>query len=369
MKVLHIVSSISLRSGIMSVIMNYSRLLMKNGVMFDFLYYEERDQDYNDEILALGGRAYKSPSPLTLQAFSSYINLFCKQHRGEYDVIHLHDPFLVMFYSSLKRRLGAKTFIVHAHNTKFSDNPKRELRNRLFAYPSKWISDCQCACSRMAGEVIFGKKFVSNGYVMNNAIMVKKFLNDTNKREAKRKELGIESNFVIGHIGNFIQQKNHNQIIQIFAEVVKKRPDAVLVLVGDGDLRPGIEDRCVELGIRKQVQFLGTRNDVFEIVCAFDRFLFPSLYEGLGIVLIEAQSAGIPCIYSSVVPTDTNIIKENNRIMDLHQSAVEWANAVMDEKLSVMFDVEQKIRNAGFDIETEAGKLKNLYQVLMENSD
>ena len=361
MRILHIVSNISLRSGIMSFIMNYGRHLSED-VKFDFLYFEEREFEHKDEIASLGGRIFKSPSPTSVRAFRSYIKHFCEQHYGEYDVIHLHDSFLVMFYSSLKKRLGAKAFVVHAHNTKFSDNPRSELRNRLFAFPNRWIPDYQCACSQMAGEVIFGKNFINNGHVINNAIMVKKFLNNPLKRERMRKELGIDSNFVVGHIGNFIQQKNHKHIINVFVEVLKKRPDAMLVLVGDGVLRPEIEDQCVKLGIREHVRFLGVRNDVCEILCAFDRFLFPSLYEGLGIALVEAQSAGVPCIYSSVVPTDTNILKENNRIMDLQQEANEWANAVVDEKLSVLFDVEQEIKNAGFDIETEACNLRELYK-------
>lgn len=351
----------------MSCIMNYGRH-MADDIKFDFLYYEEREIDHRSEIASLGGRVYKSPSPISIGVFRTYINLFCEQHRLEYDVIHLHDPFLILFYFSLKRRLGAKSFIVHAHNTKFSDNPKSELRNRLFAFPSKWIPDYHYACSQMAGEVIFGKKFTNNGYVINNAIQVKKFLNDPVKREMKRKELGIESNFVIGHIGNFIQQKNHHYIIKVFSEVIKKLPNAVLVLVGDGALRPEIEARCVELGIRKHVQFLGVRNDVCEILCAFDRFLFPSLYEGLGIVLVEAQSAGIPCIFSSVVPSETNILKNNNKIMNLQQSEKDWAKAVIDEKFSVKFDVEQEIKDAGFDIETEVQKLKKVYQTMKKNN-
>ena len=368
MRVLHIVSNISLRSGIMSFIMNYGRYL-SGDVKFDFLYYEEREFEHKNEIALLGGCAYKTPSPTSIRAYSAYIKDFCEQHRGEYDVIHLHDSFLILFYSSLKRRLGAKSFIVHAHNTKFSDNPRGELRNRLFSIPNKWLPDYRCACSEMAGEVIFGKRFIDQGHVIKNAIMLRKFLNNPMKREAKRRELGVDSSFVVGHIGNFIQQKNHDYVIKVFSEVAKKRSDAVLVLIGDGILRPEIEDQCVKLGIREKVHFLGVRNDVCEIMCAFDRFLFPSLYEGLGIVLIEAQSAGIPCIYSSAVPSETNILKANNRILDLQKPAVEWANAVMDEKLSVMFNTEQEIRNAGFDIETEAIKLKNLYQALVETED
>lgn len=368
MRVLHIVSNISLRSGIMSFIMNYGRHLSES-VKFDFLYYEEREFDHKTEIASLGGRVYKSPSPTSVRAFHSYIKHFCEQHHAEYSVIHLHDPFLILFYSSLKKRLGAKSFVVHAHSTKFSDNMFGELRNRVFSFPNNWLPDQYFACSRIAGERIFGRKFYAKGNVINNAISVDKYCSDPDKRRMKREEIGVADRFVVGHVGNFTKPKNHEFIISVFAKVVKIHPNAVLLLVGDGEDRYKIEKECVSLGIANNVRFFGVRNDVNDIICTFDRFLFPSLYEGLGIALIEAQTAGVPCIYSTSVPTETNILKENNAIIDLNRSYDEWVNAILNDKFTVKFDSKQRIIDAGFDIETEAVKLKNLYRELTGDKD
>ena len=361
MRVLHIVSNISLRSGIMSFIMNYGRHLAED-VKFEFLYYEDREYDHKAEIVALGGAAYKSPSPTSFRSFQAYLNEFCKQHQSEYDIIHLHDPFLVLFYAPLKKKLLSKSFVVHAHSTRFADSMVGGVRNRIFSIPNLWVPDYLFACSKLAGKKIFGRRFTEEGVVINNAILVNRFRNTPTAREKARNELGVGNKFVIGHIGNFTLPKNHQFIIDVFFQITRMRSDAVLILVGDGELRTQIEAKCTELGIEQKIHFLGVRYDVNEVMCAFDRFIFPSLYEGLGIALIEAQAAGIPSIYSSAVPTETNILKKNNRILDLNQSADEWANAVMDDKLSVTFGVEQEIENAGFDINIEACRLKELYQ-------
>lgn len=366
MRVLHIVSHISVRSGIMSVVMSYYRKLYNENIVFDFLYFNEQEDNYKSEISNMGGQCFLTPNPTSVFSFNRFIKSFCNDKIGQYDIIHLHDPFLVLFYFKLKRMLGAKVFISHAHNTKFSDKRIGEWRNRLFSMPNYWLPDYYFACSKMAGKTIFGLKF-KDGTVINNAINVSKFQNTPDKRSAMRRSLGIDDCFVIGHIGNFIEQKNQSFIVDIFFEIQKNRTDALLMFVGDGPNKRMIKEKCITLGIENKVKFLGVRNDVAEVVSAFDRFLFPSLYEGLGIVLIEAQTAGVPCIYSSVVPSETNILKENNKILDLSQSAKEWADAVLNENLCIQYNSSEKITDNGFNIDVEALKVGELYKNLMEN--
>lgn len=366
MKVLHINSSVSLRSGVMSFIMNYYRLVCKERVQFDFLYYEDRDNDYKNEIEKLNGAIYKSPKPTKFREFKRFTEKFCDEHRNEYDIIHLHDPYLVLFYVALKRKLNARVLITHAHSTRFSDSFIGGIRNRICSIPNAWIPDFYCACSNKAGQCIFGSKFFKKGFLVPNAIKTSNFNNNRELRSISRLKFGVEDRFVIGHVGNFTRPKNHEFIIDVFAQIVNMRQDALLILVGDGDNKTKIQSKCEALGLSDRVVFLGVRDDVGDVMRSFDRFLFPSLYEGLGIVLIEAQTAGVPCVYSSTVPTETNILKENNRILSLNQPKEEWVKALLDSNLSVQYNMEDTIKNAGYDIECESKSLKLLYQKMIE---
>lgn len=367
MKILHIVSNISLRSGIMAFLMNYYRFIDTKLVQFDFLYYEDREFDHKNEIEDLGGRVFKSPIPSSLINFNRFIEDFANAHKGEYDIVHLHDPFLSIFYGKLKKKLRCKSFIAHAHSTKTSDSLIGEIRNRLMLGIGKHIADNLFACSSLAGIKTFGRQFNQNGYVINNAIDLTKYEKAASVREDIRKQWGVEDRFVIGHIGNFTRPKNHHFIVDIFAEISRIRDDAVLMLVGGGPQFETIKSRCEELGLSQKVIFTGVRNDVNSLLSSFDRFLFPSIYEGFGIALVEAQACGLPCIYSDVIPIETNILKDNNRRLSLNDSIEAWVEAVLDPKLVISKDAISEIKNAGFSIRKQAPILTELYDLLSKN--
>ncbi len=168
--------------------------------------------------------------------------------------------------------------------------------------------------SKLAGISEFGKKAVDSGkvIVIPNAIDTKKYFYDGDKRNRKRFELGLQDYFVVGHIGRFHPQKNHKFLLEIFKCIKEKQEKSKLVLVGDGPLRSQIENQIQKLGIEDSVMLLGSRSDVPEILQAMDVLVFPSLYEGLPGVVLEAQAAGLPCIVSDTVTEEvaiTNLVK------------------------------------------------------------
>jgi len=365
-RILHVTSNLSRGSGIMSVLMNYYRHMDRTQLQFDFLYQDERARDFREEIAALGGNCYRTARPTDLVRFCKDSSAFAAAHAGEYDAIHIHDFFMSGFFLPMKKQARIPKMIVHSHVTQFADTPSHALRNRILALPNAVLPDVYCACSKKAGTAIFGKKFLRGGIVLNNAIHLEHFSYDQQVAQEVRAELGLKDKFIIGHVGSFTPQKNHDFLVEIFRAVRQIRSDAVLVLVGDGPLKPSILEKCEQLGIRDAVHHLGVRTDVNRIMQCFDRFLFPSNFEGLGIALVEAQSVGVPCIYSDVVPEEANILRESNQMLSLQDDPALWAETVCRSISVDRTAVHDRIREAGYDIEREAGRLPALYREMLE---
>ncbi len=362
-KILHVVSNISKANGIMSVIMSYYRKMDCSRINFDFLYFDSRKLTFEDEIKELGGCVVQVSSPTNIKKFCKDIKQFYRDNKNKYDILHIHDLFMGTFMISAKKKMGVKCVIMHSHNMKFSYNFIGGIRNRILAFPNYWMPDYYFACSQEAGEYAFGKQFLKKGLVMNNAIDVDQFVySDKDKKEILA-ELGIEGKFVVGHVGGFNNQKNHKFLIEIFESILKYKKDAELVLVSDGPLRMEIEKLCKEKGIENRVRFLGIRSDVNRIMSAFDVFVFPSLYEGLGIVLVEAQANGLPCIFSDVIPQIVNILKNYNKVLKLKDDSEVWAKAAIEVGHFIPREMTGTyVKEKGFDINTEAMKIMNAYE-------
>ena len=344
------------RGGLETMLMNYYRNIDRDKVQFDFLTHRDERWDYDDEIESLGGKIYHLPK---LNPFSkNYLNAldkFFNEHK-EYQIVHCHQDCLSGVVLKVAKKNGVKFTIAHSHNA----NQDKNLKYLIKLFEKRKIpkyADKLFACGNEAGRWMFN---TDNFEVLNNAIDTDLYTYNAEKASKVKKEFGIENKFVVGHVGRFNPQKNHEFLIDVFNEIQKIKEDSVLMLVGDGDLRQEIEKKVQDLGLSEKVIFTGIRSDVNDLMQGMDVFLFPSLYEGLGIVLIEAQAAGLKCIISDTIPKD-GIITDDVLSLSLNQSPVIWANEVLKYKGYKRSNNKELIEKADYDIKNNAKKLEQFY--------
>lgn len=356
-RVLQIVSSLSAGSGVLCVVLNWHRHIDSTQVQFDYLYTLEAPVQKKEEIQKLGGNYYKLPHPLHQPIkFLRASYQFFRTHR--YHTIHSHITHLNLFFFPLAKWFGTKNIVQHAHGSKWSDKKINGLRNYVMLHVVWPLITHKMACSQLAGKVYFGKKFT----VVNNGIDVEKFSYNTALRAQKRKELDLEHNFVVGHVGRFSREKNHSFLINIFAELVKKEPTARLVFVGDGTLKQAIEQQVLNKGLTGKVLFLGIRKDVAELYQVFDCFVLPSLHEGLGIVAIEAQAAGLPCVLSNTLPSEVFVCNCKKLRLDAPET---WAQEILAfAKDFKREDMSVLVNTAGFSAAEVAKQMQDFYSGL-----
>lgn len=365
MRILHISAGIGRSNGVMSVILNYARY-MPPDIRFDVMYFVQTKDDRQAELEELGGKAIKIAPPGLHSFFHDDVDDFLVAHRGEYSAIHLHLPYLASVFAPKARHAGIRRLIAHCHTSRFSLE-RKGWRNQFLNIPTKLLANDLLACSRDAGNVWYGKRAVSRGrvIVLPNAIDCRQYRYDPAARRKIRAELGIEGHFVAGHVGTLSTPKNHRFLLQIFSELYQRRPDAVLLLVGEGVLRGQLAAQAEAAGFRDQVFFLGDRNDVPQLLQAMDAFFFPSLYEGLGIAAIEAQAAGLPTIVSDRVPCEV-CMTECSKRLPLEAGPSVWADAALKLADSERRDGAVRVAGAGFGLQNSASWLAAFYKNLRE---
>ena len=249
--------------------------------------------------------------------------------------------------------------ICHAHNAPHGFEWKMIVRNyfkkRMMPYLTHMFM-----CGKESGDWLFGKKNEDKFIQLNNAINAERFRYDRNIENNIRKKLNLEDKLIIGHVGRFNKQKNHKFLVEIFAEIKKIREDAELVLIGEGNLQNDIIQKVERMNLSKYVHFLGVRDDVNKIMQTFDALLFPSLFEGLGIVLIEAQAAGIPCFTSKDVVAKEAGITSLCHYISLDNTARQWAEYLLDN-MDKKKDRYKEIEEAGYDLKTNTEWLEEFY--------
>lgn len=355
-RVLHVVTYMG-RGGLETMLMNYYRKINRNIIQFDFLVHRDFEADYDQEILSLGGKIYRLTrlNPAN-KKYLGELDRFFKTHT-EYKIVHSHLDCMAGIPLKYAKKNGVPIRIAHAHSSNQTKDKKYLLKLIFKKNINKSATDL-FACAQDAGTWMFG----SNQFnVLNNAINTKAYVVNREIGQAVREELKIpEDAFVVGHVGRFAPPKNHEFIVEIFAEVLKVKHNSFLLLVGDGDLKGKIEALTTELGIRDNVIFAGLRSDVNRILQAMDVFLFPSIYEGLPLSIIEAQAAGLPCLISDKVPIEcqkTNLVRQ----IPLKESLTVWRDAVIDEGKVSKRNTFEEISNAGFDIYSNAKWLEKFY--------
>lgn len=356
LRILHVLAGMN-RGGAESFVMNVYRNIDRKKVQFDFILFRKEECDFNQEIRDLRGEIYWIPryNGKNHFIFKRAWNKFFKEH-SDYKIIHGHVRSTASIYLKIANKNGLTT-IAHSHNTSSGKGLDAIVKNVL-QYPIKTIADHCFACSKSAGLWLFGEN--TNFHVLNNAIDTTKFIFNDNIRDGKREELGIKSKFVIGHIGRFHIQKNHTFLIDVFKELHDKNEDAVLLLVGDGELRSSIEKKIKVLKLVDNVILTGVRSDIPELLQAMDVFVFPSLFEGLGIVVVEAQAAGLPCIIADTIPQEAHVtdLIEN---LSLNDSSAIWTNKILEQINHKRKDTYQEIVKCRYDIKEIVKWLEDFY--------
>lgn len=343
-------------NGITSVIMNYVRKTYEM-IKYDFVLCGKVEQGFADKLKQLGENIFIPPCSRVKQPFSysAWLRKIMKDHK--YDVIHVHGNSGTMYFElHAAKKEGVPTRIAHAHSTscKFmmAHRILKPLMNRQMTHG--------LACSDLAGKWLFTRDYT----VLPNGIDVEWFAFSQAVRDDYRKQLGLENKLVVGHAGYMGAEKNQQFLLRVMEQLIKKRPDARLLLIGDGKLRPEIEASIQEYQLQDYVQMLGKRADVAQLYQCMDVFVLPSVYEGLGIVLIEAQTSGLQCVASTGVPQAANalgqVVYAGIEDTDIDQ----WCSAIIDAARSAQdrAGCYDRMKQTVFNINSCVDMLMKTYQ-------
>jgi len=361
-RVLQVLASLN-RGGAESMIMNIYRNINKERIQFDFLVNESNeDYDFEAEIKKLGGRIFQIPKYNILNHYKykeEWRRLL--QKHSEWKIIHGHHTTPATIYIDIAENFE-RTTIGHSHIAGSEFNLKSFLK-RMLRYPIRYKADYLFACSKLAAKWMFGTKS-KYAKIIHNAISTEKFEFDKRTRQKKRKELGIDGKYIIGHVGRFAKQKNHTYLIDIFYQLKKINTEVCLLLIGDGELKNDIKKKVNKLNLSNNIKFAGVRGDVDELLQAIDVFVLPSLYEGLPVTLVEAQCSGLK-IFASDTITDEVDITDLVNFLSINQDPANWALSINDslEKLSNQersrYAVE--LSKSNYSINKTANELENFY--------
>ena len=354
--------------GIETYLIEQFRHLDKSTIDYDFVNITgEYSICYEDEILASGSKIFKvvSRHKNPLLHYWQWFNILL-QNKGVYDVIVLNTNSLeYVFPLVLGKVFGIPVRVIHSHNSGFEN--KQGLARRLLVGMNKkllaWSANLRFACSSNAGNWMFGNHYF---HVINNAIDSDKFIFNTNTRNNIRLELNIPlSTKVVIHIGRFSYQKNHDFLIDVFNKFQKKCPDCILLLVGKNDVStPYLENikyKIGEYGITDKVKFLGIRKDISLLMQAADICIMPSIFEGFGIVAIEAQAASLPIVVSDRFP-DEIMISDYIRVISLEEDAEYWASNIVEFIQKKRTNNQIVIEDSGYEISKEIGRLTKIFE-------
>lgn len=357
-RVLHVLGGLD-RGGAESMVMQLYRNIDRSTIQFDFIVHTPQKQAYYQEVLSLGGKIYHFPAfnGKNFFAMRKLWKRFFEQH-PEYTIVHSHVRSYASVYMPIAKKCGRKT-IIHSHSTSNGKSVISAVKY-LLQYPLRFQADYLFACSTESGKWLYGSRALKkNNYVfLPNGIDIERYRYSKETANEYRAKLNLQNNFVIGHVGRFHEAKNHMFLLDIMAEVCHKRSDAMLLLVGDGPQREKIEEKIRKMDLEQRVILTGSRSDVPELMQAMDVFVFPSLWEGLPVTVVEAQASGLPCLVSDKITKDIDISDLVNRLSINSVSA--WSDMLVKMDVARM-DVQEQIRAAGFSVQDLAWFLRDFY--------
>ncbi|MDD6528169.1 MAG: glycosyltransferase family 1 protein [Oscillospiraceae bacterium] len=361
-RILQIVTSME-KGGIENMLMNFYRKTDREKVQFDFLVHAPEKAEFEDEIESLGGRVYRLPVQRSVKHFIGYLNAleeFFKGHR-EYKIIHCHMNALSLFPIFAAKKAGVPVRVAHSHvalqNNSYTSVFRRICKRLLSVYCTD-----RFACGEKAGRYMFGDQYFDKGLVavVNNGIDCERFRFNQEKRLEIRKKYGFGDEVVIGHVGRFDEFKNQSFLIDILDCLKKADVKVKLLLLGEGSLFDEIKAKVRKLGLSDSVVFAGVVPDVYNYLNAMDVFVFPSVFEGLPLTLVEAQANGLTILASDAVSSESDLTGLIE-FLPLSSGAEAWAEKLKSEMPLKRQDKTDRIREAGYDSETSAKWLENFY--------
>lgn len=350
--------------GVESFIKNYYTNMNHELVHFDFIN-QYPHMCFEKDFEQMGSTIYRIPNVKkdVIGYWRAVKNIF-KTH--DYDVCYVN-----MLSSAnilplcIAKKMNIKHIIAHSHN---GNTPKGSLRKIMHRFNRKvlhrYVTEFW-ACSETAGKWLFGEFSENALQIIPNAIDTERFRFSPEKRSEMRKLLNLEDHFVLGHIGRFAEQKNHAFLIDIFSKVKEKCPNSVLLLIGEGELQSNIQEQVDQLGLHDSVQFLGVQKQVEDYYQAMDCFLLPSLFEGLPMVLVEAQAAGLLCVASSTITKEVQLT-DNLYYIDLDKTPGEWADYILNTKGKNRNKMYETVKDSGYDIAVASQNFTKRFAALLK---
>lgn len=353
MKVLHIVTRAD-SGGISTLIYNYYKQMDHTQIQFDLVAIDSGvPHGYQKYFEKIGMHVYYMPNAL-IKRFCYLIKLI---HSQKYNVVHAHIELQSVFYLIVALLCGVKTRVSHAHLSRRNEG----LKNKILRFILNRVATHRVGASDLSIKAVFGSE--KDALVINNAIDVDRFSFDLKIRQKYRQDLNVEEKFVVGFVGRLSHQKNIPFLVKVFSGLEKKTANVVLLVVGDGELYGDMLHQLESLGLLSKVIFLKTRNDVNALMMAMDVMLLPSFYEGLPLVLVEAQATALKCIVSDKI---TQLISITDYIVykSIEDHCVdEWVDAIIDNAMEYSrCSMKEKITSEHFNIEYESERLIDIYK-------
>lgn len=357
------------RGGTESVIMNWYRNIDKNEVQFDFTTMQEHRCAYDDEIESMGGKIIYVPPRAKVGNLNHFKAIYkCIKENGPYDVVHSHMNYHGGLVALAAKLAGVKTIVCHAHNTEdvTEQTLKRKTETAVLRNLMHRCSTNLLACGKEAGKFVFGEN--AKFKVINNAVDIEKFKPKdeemNNEIKALKDKYDLNNKLILGHIGRFNIQKNHKFIVEILKDLKKKNDDFKFLFIGDGELKEEILNSIKNEGLENNILYLGLQSNINIWLNIMDLLIFPSLFEGLPVVLVEAQSTGLPCIISNKISQDVDLGLKLVKFLSIDGSAEKWVNEIINNTMTRETNkekIKEQLKVKGYYLNDNIKMLMNIY--------
>lgn len=355
-RVLQVVNNMH-RAGLETMLMNYYRNIDRTKIQFDFLTHRPEKGDYDDEIISMGGKVYYAPRlyPQNYLQYFKWMKKFFNEH-PEYKIVHSHIDTMSAFPLLAAKLNNIPIRIAHSHTSKLDRDLKFPIKY-LAKLIVPYVANHYFSCGEVAGKFLYGNKKFE---IIRNAIDLEKYKFNNKVREKKRKELKLNNEFVIGHVGRYCYIKNQSFIIDIFNEILKERPNSKLLLIGNGPDEELLRQKVNKLNLNNNVIFLINRSDVDELYQVMDAFVMPSLFEGVPLVAVEAQANGLKCFLSDKISEEVFLTKNIEKI-SLGQKDEEWKEKILNSEYERQEEIPEELFQRGYDIKRSMQELIKKY--------